>query len=86
MNTTSRIVVLLLALQVASTVFLWTLDTLNQISEEIFALFVGIDLVGFAMISYTYRTGKRGESPRKGWMLVGCVLILVLIFSSLFVY
>jgi RsiW-degrading membrane proteinase PrsW (M82 family) len=76
--------VLLLVLQAASTVFLWTLDDLNEISEGIFALFLAIDLVSFAMISYSYRKDRELEAPNKAWLLVGCALIVILLFSSLF--
>jgi hypothetical protein len=83
MNQTNRMVVLLLALQVVSTVFLWTLDALNDISEGIFALFVAVDLISFAMISYLYRVEKASTSPKRFWILIGCVFLIAIIFSSL---
>lgn len=84
MSPVRRIIVLLLVLQAAATIFLWTLDDLNEISEGTFAVFLAIDLVSFAVISYTYRKEKVMESPNKTWLLVGCVLIVILLFSSLF--
>ncbi len=83
MTQTSRIVALLLALQVFCTGFLWTLDALNQVSESVFALFVAVDLVAFAMMSYIYRSARVDSVAGKGWMLVGLVLMLVMMFSSL---
>jgi RsiW-degrading membrane proteinase PrsW (M82 family) len=80
-----KMIVLLLVLQAASTIFLWTLDDLNEISEVIFALFLAIDLVSFAMISYTYRKEKQVEPPNKTWLIIGSALIAVLLFSSLLV-
>ena len=81
-----RIVLLLLALQVASTAFLWTLDDLNEISEGTFALFLGVDLMSFAMISYSYRKERQLEIPSKTWLLIGCLIIMALLFSSLFLH
>ena len=77
-------IILLLSLQVVSIVFLWTLDALNQISEGIFALFLAVDLISFAIVSYLYRSEKMREIPSRAWIVIGCVLILVLIFASLF--
>ena len=81
---TRRIIILLLSLQATSIVFLWTLDALNQISEGIFALFLAVDLISFAMISYVYRVEKLQQIPSRGWIVIGCILILILVFSSLF--
>ena len=74
---------LLLALQVTTTAFLWTLDALNQISEGTFALFLAVDLVSFAIVSYIYRSQREFSLPNRGWIFVGCALILILLFSSL---
>jgi hypothetical protein len=81
---TKRIVTLLLSLQVTCIVFMWTLDALNQISEAIFALFLAVNLISFAMMSYIYRVNKLDEVPRRIWIIIGCFLVLALIFSSLF--
>ena len=78
----NRIIILLIALQVLSTGFLWTLDALNNVSEGIFALFVAVDLLSFAMVSYIYRREKIGQSTSKAWILLGCLILLAIIFSS----
>jgi hypothetical protein len=78
-----RIIVLLLVLQGVSIVLLWTLDALNEVSEGTFALFLAVDMISFAMISYVYRHDKEAETPSRGWIIVGSVLVLVLLFSSL---
>jgi len=78
-----RVVILLLLLQGVTIVFLWTLDALNQVSEGTFALFLAADMIGFAMISYLYRHEKEMEIPSKVWLVVGGVLIVVFMFSSL---
>ena len=80
---TRRIIVLLLVLQGVSVVLLWTLDALNQISEEIFALFLAVNMISFAMISYVYRHDKANEIPSRGWLIVGSALVLILLFSTL---
>jgi hypothetical protein len=67
-------------------IFLWTLDALNQVSEEIFALFLAADMIGFAMISYLYRHEKEMEIPSRAWLVVGGILILVFMFSSLLLH
>ena len=84
MSPIRKIITLLLALQAASAIFLWTLDDLNEISEGIFALFLAIDLMCFAMISYTYRKERQSEIPSKIWLSIGCALVIILLFSSLF--
>ena len=78
-----RVVILLLLLQGVTIVFLWTLDALNQVSEGTFALFLAADMIGFAMISYLYRHEKEMKMPSKTWLVVGGVLIVVFMFSSL---
>jgi hypothetical protein len=80
---TRRIVILLLVLQAASMIFLWTLDDLNEISEGTFALFLSVGLISFSIISYSYRVDKLNQEPSRIWVLAGCVLALVLLFSSL---
>ena len=79
-----RVVILLLLLQVITIVFLWTLDALNQVSEGTFALFLAADMIGFAMVSYLYRHEQEMEVPSKTWLAIGGVLIVILMFSSLF--
>ena len=80
---TRRIIIFLLVLQGVSLVLLWTLDALNQVSEEIFALFLAVDMISFAMISYVYRHVKENQIPNRGWLIVGSSLVLVLLFSTL---
>jgi hypothetical protein len=84
MTPVRRIMILLLVLQAVATIFLWTLDDLNEISEDTFALFLAIDLMSFAIISYIYRKEKEMVMPNRAWILVGCVLNLILLFSSFF--
>jgi len=80
---TRRTITLLLVLQAVTIIFLWTLDALNQVSESTFALFLAVDMISFAMISYIYRHEKEDQKPNRGWLVVGSGLILVLLFSGL---
>jgi hypothetical protein len=80
-----RIVALLLLLGLLSVYFLWTLNSVSQTSEAIFALFLSIDLVSFSMISYLYRVDKRGDNASRGLLLAECCMLLLLLLAGLFV-
>ncbi len=66
-----------------SVYFLWALNPTTKIGESIFGIVIGIILVSFAIISYVYRAYDRGDAPSKLLLLAGCVMILVLIYTSL---
>ncbi len=85
MKLSARIVIMLLALQVVSTVFLLTLSPIGKVNTEIFALYVAIDLLAFAMVSYIYRMEKSDETISRVWIIIGGLMFVVLLFSSLFV-
>ena len=73
---------LLVALQVVSTAFLWTLNPLAKRSELVFSLFIAVDLLAFAMVSQIYRGEKAAKPPSRGWLLLGSfVLILLLLLN-----
>lgn len=74
----------LLVLQVVSVVLLWTLNALDEASEGTFALFLAIDLVSFALISYSYRTTREGAGPKVIWVVAGSALVVILALASLF--
>ncbi len=77
-------VILLLLMQAFSVVFLWSLDTFTQASEDLFAIFLSIDLLAFAMLSYIYRK-QRTEEGVRGWVILGgCAAILVLMLGIVF--
>ncbi|MDA4125012.1 MAG: hypothetical protein OK438_06150 [Thaumarchaeota archaeon] len=77
-------VMLLLLTQAFSVVFLWSLDTFTQASEDLFAIFVSIDLLAFAMLSYIYRK-QRTEEGVGGWVIMaGCTAILILMLGIVF--
>lgn len=84
-RTSIRVAALLVLLELVSVISLWTLNTASTVSEQTFALLLAVDLVAFAMISYTYRALKTGESAARAPMLAGCCFVLLLLFAGLFV-
>ena len=76
--------ILLLCLQLISTVFLWSLNASDVVSEVKFAVFLAVDLLCFAMVAYSYRKLKRGLSISSMWVLLGSIGLVILLFSGLF--
>ncbi|MDA4116755.1 MAG: hypothetical protein OK455_00225 [Thaumarchaeota archaeon] len=73
MDASEKIAVPLLIVQTTAVVFLWSLDTLGQVSQKIFTLFLAADLLSFALMAHVYRTGKtrpvRISAPIMIWAL-----------------
>ncbi len=80
-----RLVLLVLLLQATATVTLWTLNPTDPAAQAVFAILLGIDLLGFAMISYLYRTSKEGAEFSRPWVLVGCGAFVILLIAVLWV-
>jgi len=80
---TYRILVLLLLFGLLSVVLLWTLNPTGSQSQTTFAIFLSIDLVVFAMISYIFRVSKWKEEVRRLPLLAGCVALLILLYIGL---
>jgi hypothetical protein len=78
-----RIVALLVLLELVSVSFVWTLNPVSGQGETTFALFLALDLVAFAMISYVYRVNKRGDGVNRVALLSGCCFALLLLFAGL---
>lgn len=76
-----RIVALLVIVALASVVTLWTLDMTSSTAQTIFAVYLAVDLVAFAMISYVYRGSKSGEIHAIP-VLAGSILVLLLILAG----
>jgi hypothetical protein len=83
MDQNEQIVSLFFLLQVIATVFLWTLSALSSVSEGKFAVFLAVDLLSFAMISYIYRTQRWTKFPSRPWLLAGSIGLAILILSGL---
>lgn len=84
-RTSLRVVPLLLALQAASVYFLWSLNPSGQSDQTAFALFLAVTLVSLSMISYVFRVERWGNVVNRALLLVGCLVLLVLLFAGLFV-
>ena len=76
-------VVFLIALQGASIVVLWLLNPLTQSATDTFALFLSVDLLAFAMMSYLYRSRRSGVEASPAWLAVGYLALIVLLVSNL---
>jgi membrane associated rhomboid family serine protease len=80
---TYRIFVLLLIFGLLSVIFLWTLNPVSSDSQTIFAIYLSVDLVVFAMISYIFRMSKWGEDVKRMPLIAGCAALLVLLYVGL---
>lgn len=79
-----RIVAFLLLIAVLSVFVLWTVNPVGSGSETTFALYLAVDLIAVALISYVRRSvitdGKIGRLP----IVAGCCFILILVLASVF--
>lgn len=80
---TNRIFVLLLLFGLLAVIFLWTLNPVGSQSQAIFAVYLSIDLIMFAMVSYIFRVSKWGEEVRRLPLFAGCVTLLILLYVGL---
>jgi hypothetical protein len=85
MDPIRRVVVALLVLQALTLGFMLSLDSLLQVSEGLFAVFLAVDLISFAVMAHTYRLTKIGETPSRYFFLAALAALLALLFSSLLV-
>lgn len=76
------IIFLLVIVGFASSAVLWTIDTSLASGESLFAVYLSIDLISFAMISYVYRVTKTGENIGRVPLLAGCVLLFGLLVAG----
>jgi membrane associated rhomboid family serine protease len=80
---TRRVLVLLLLFGLLSVVLLWTLNPVSSQSQTTFAIFLSIDLVVFAMVSYIFRVSKWNEDVSRLPLLAGCTVLLILLYIGL---
>jgi len=85
LNSSERIAVPLLIVQTASVVFLWSLDTLNKVSQTVFTLFLAADLLSFALMAHVYLTMKTGVPARTTTLMAWGLAIIVLFMAGLIV-
>jgi hypothetical protein len=74
---------MLIALQVTATVLLWLLAPTTQAQTDTFALYLSVDLVAFAILSYQYRSLRAGRSASPSWLAFGYLSLIVLLTSNL---
>ena len=84
MTPTKQVVTLLLALQIVSTAYLWTVTLFGTLSAGRFAVFLALDLLSFALVAYVYTHEKWGEMVNRTWILVGSAGLIILLLSSLY--
>ncbi len=78
-----RLVLLVLLLQGTATLTLWTLNPTDPASQGIFATLLGVDLLGFALVSYLSRQARSGNEFSRPWVLVGCGMFVILLLAVL---
>lgn len=74
-----RIVSLLLLVAAISVVVLWTVNPLGSGSETVFAVYLGVDLIAFALISYVQRSVSNGGRIGRIPVVAGCLFMLLLV-------
>jgi hypothetical protein len=79
-----RITSLLLIVAAASVFVLWTVNPVGSGSETTFALYLAVDLVCVAMISYIERAVSRDGRMARAPLIAGCCFILFLIIAGLY--
>jgi len=84
LDSTERVVVPLLIVQATSVIFLWSLDTLPQVSQRIFTLFLAADLLSFALMAHLYLKMKTDTTPRGMTLTVWGLAIIVFFVAALF--
>ena len=78
-------VVFLIVLQVTTLVVLWLLNPVTQIATDTFALYLSLDLLAFAMISYIYRSKRGAKEPSIAWLAIGYLALMVLLVSNMII-
>ncbi len=81
----ASMIAILIIFQVVSVIFLWSISTVGLTAERLFALFLGADVLSFAMVSYLYRRLKVNESPSFIWLICGSLMLAILMFSAVLV-
>ena len=82
-RTGTRVVALLLLLELFCVALLWSLDPVAQEAQASFALYLAAVLMAFAMISYVYRALKSSDRFSRLPLLVGSCFIVVLMLLGL---
>lgn len=78
-------IIFLIALQISSLFVLWLLNPIGSSATDTFALYLSLDLLAFAMISYIYRSRRSSSEPSRAWLAVGYLSLMVLLVSNLLI-
>lgn len=78
-----RIIGLLLVVSAVSVFGLWTLSTYTVSGESLFAVYLSIDLVSFAIIAHIYSLTMAGDELRRIPLLAGSILLILLVGAAL---
>ena len=81
-----RIVALLLIVAAISVFILWSVNPVGSGSETTFALYLAVDLVSVAMISYVQRAMAREGRVARVPLVAGCCFILFLVVAGLYLH
>jgi hypothetical protein len=73
----------LIVLQVMATAVLWVLNPIGQSQTDTFALFLSVDLISFAILSYQYRARRHGQMASSAWLAAGYLALIVLLIAAL---
>jgi hypothetical protein len=80
----TRVASLLLLVAAISVFILWSVNPVGSGSESTFALYLAVDLVSVAMISYVQRAIARDGKVARAPLIAGCCFILLLVVGSLY--
>ncbi|GEM_PF-4965650 len=79
-----RIAALLVIVAALSVFVLWSVNPVGSGSEATYALYLAVDLVAVAMISYVQRAIARGGRMARVPLVAGCIFIVVLVVAGLY--
>ena len=79
-----RIVSLLILVAAISVFVLWSVNPVGGGSETTFALYLAVDLVSVAMISYVERSVSRDSRIGRAPLIAGCAFVLFLVVAGLY--
>jgi hypothetical protein len=79
-----RVVTLLLLVAALSVFVLWTVNPVGSGSEATYALYLAVDLVAVAMISYVQRAVSREGRMSRAPLVAGCLFMILLVVAGLY--
>ena len=83
MGFNTRLVVFLVVVEAVSAIYLWTLNVVDNANGQLYAFYLAVVLITFAMISYIYRSDRLGRVADRKYLSIGCVIVILLLVFSL---